>query len=103
MASALGLDLISPPAFMNAVAEGNDPPAQAVAGFEQQISRKQIGALVYNKQTTTIVTTNIRQLAVGHGIPTIGVSETVEPPDATFQDWQVAQLLGLQSALKASH
>jgi zinc/manganese transport system substrate-binding protein len=103
MASALGIDLISPPPFMNAVAEGNDPPAQAVAEFQRQISRKQIAVLVYNKQTITVLTTNIRRLAFGHGIPTVGVSETVEPPDATFQDWQVAQLLALQSALKASH
>jgi zinc/manganese transport system substrate-binding protein len=103
MASALGLDLISPPAFMNAVAEGNDPPAQAVAEFQRQINRKQIAVLVYNKQTTTVVTTNIRQLASTHGILTVGVSETVEPPDAAFQDWQVAQLLALQNALKASH
>lgn len=103
MANVLGLDLISPPAFMNAVAEGNDPPAQAVAEFQQQISQRQIAVLVYNDQTTTVVTTNIRQLAAGHGIPSVGVSETVEPPDATFQDWQVKQLLALQNALKTSH
>jgi zinc/manganese transport system substrate-binding protein len=103
MASALGLDLVSPPAFMNAVAEGNDPPAQAVAEFQRQINRKQIAVLVFNRQTTTVVTTNIRQLASSHGVPTVGVSETVDPPDATFQDWQVEQLLALQNALKASH
>jgi zinc/manganese transport system substrate-binding protein len=100
MSNALGLDLTSPPAFMNAVAEGNDPPARAVAEFQRQISRKQIAVLVYNKQTTTVITTNIKKLASRHGIPTVGVSETVEPPDANFQDWQVAQLQALQNALK---
>jgi len=40
MADALGLDLISPPDFMNAVSEGNDPPTQSVAAFEQQINQK---------------------------------------------------------------
>jgi zinc/manganese transport system substrate-binding protein len=103
MADALGLDLISPPAFMNAVAQASDPPAQAVAEFQQQIDRKQIAVLVYNKQTTTVITTNIRELAVSHGIPAVGVSETVEPSDAPFQDWQVAQLLALQRALQARH
>jgi zinc/manganese transport system substrate-binding protein len=103
MADALGLDLISPRAFMNAVAQGSDPPAQAVAEFQQQIDRKQIAVLVYNKQTTTVITNNIRELAVSHGIPTVGVSETVEPPDVPFQNWQVAQLLALQRALQASH
>jgi zinc/manganese transport system substrate-binding protein len=33
MASALGLNLISPPEFMEAVAEGNDPSAAAVIEF----------------------------------------------------------------------
>jgi zinc/manganese transport system substrate-binding protein len=103
MASALGLDLVSPPAFMNAIAGGNDPPAQAIAEFQRQIDRKQIAVLVYNKQTTTVITSNLRELAVSHGIPTVGMSETVEPPDASFQDWQVTQLLALQRALQAGH
>ena len=33
IANALGLDLISPPDFMNAVSQGNDPPTQSVATF----------------------------------------------------------------------
>src|SRR5258708_7794211 len=37
MARALGLDLVSPEAFMRAVAEGNDPPAASVAEFQQQL------------------------------------------------------------------
>src|SRR5260370_1473070 len=38
-AQALGLNLISPPEFMQAIAEGNDPPAQTVAQVQEQISR----------------------------------------------------------------
>ena len=34
MANATGLNLISPPGFMEAVAEGNDPSAQDVAAFQ---------------------------------------------------------------------
>ena len=102
MASALGLDLISPPAFMQAVAEGNDPPAASVAEFQQQIEHKQITVLVYNVQTVTDVTNNLKQLAAQQNIPTVGVSETMQPPDATFQDWQYAQLLTLQNALDAN-
>jgi zinc/manganese transport system substrate-binding protein len=99
LASSLGLDLISPPAFMNAVSEGNDPPTPAVAQFQQQISQKQIALLVYNVQTATLVTTNIRQLAANAGIPTVGVSETIVPPGASFQDWQYAQLVAIRDAL----
>jgi hypothetical protein len=32
----------------------------------------------------------------------VGVSETLQPQDATFQDWQLAQLKSLESALAAS-
>ncbi len=102
MANALGLDLISPAAFMNAVSQGSDPPGPSVAQFHTQINQKQIAVLVYNDQTATLVTSNIKQLAESNGIPTVGVSETLIPADATFQDWQVQQLSALRDALALS-
>jgi zinc/manganese transport system substrate-binding protein len=99
MAQALGLDLISPPQFMQALSEGSDPPAQTVAQFQDQISRHQIKVLVYNTQTSTPITDNLKQLATRNGIPVVGISETVQPPSATFQDWQTKQLAALQAAL----
>lgn len=102
MATALGLNLISPPEFMQAVAEGNDPPASAVITFQDQITTKQAKVLVYNVQTATAVTTNIKHLAALADIPVVGVSETLQPESATFQDWQLSQLLALQNALNAS-
>lgn len=102
MADYLGLNLTTPPSFMNAVAEGNDPPAAAVATFEQQVQGRQIGVLVYNTQSATNITTAVRQMAAQEGIPTVGVSETMAPASTTFQAWQVAQLTALQNALGAS-
>ena len=102
MAAALGLNLISPPAFMDAVAEGNDPPASAVIAFNNQVSGKQIKVLVYNVQTATAVTTNVKRLAGQNDIPVIGVSETLQPVSASFQEWQLAQLITLQNALAAT-
>jgi zinc/manganese transport system substrate-binding protein len=101
MAAALGLSLISPVEFMNAVAEGSDPPAQSVVDFQNQITGKQIKALVYNVQTATAVTTNVRHLAAAADIPVVGVSETLQPETLTFQDWQVAQLITLENALNS--
>ncbi len=103
LANALGLNLISPPAFITAISGGNDPPASSVVEFQQQITQKQIAMLVYNVQTVTAITTNIQQLASSNGIPTAGLSETVVPPNAQFQDWQVKQLQAIQDALKSSH
>jgi zinc/manganese transport system substrate-binding protein len=97
----LGLNVISPPEFMQAVAEGNDPPAPSVAAFQTQITSKQAKVLVYNEQTSTAVTANIKKLAANAEIPTIGVTETVQPPDATFEQWFEGELEQLQNALNA--
>lgn len=101
MAQSLGLDLISPPDFMDAVSEGNDPPAASVATFEQQLQQQQITVLVYNTQTSTNITNAMRQMATQAGIPVVGMSETLEPVGATFQAWQVSQLDALETALSA--
>jgi len=102
MAEALGLELTTPQEFMNAVAEGNDPPASAVVKLQDQISSRSIKVLVYNTQTTTAVTTNIRSLAASRHIPSVGVSETIQPQSLNFQDWQLKQLQSLQAALQAA-
>jgi zinc/manganese transport system substrate-binding protein len=102
MASALGLNLTTPGEFMNAVAEGTDPPASAVVTFQNQISAGQIKVLIYNVQTATATTTNVKALAAAHHIPSVGVSETLLPEDATFQDWQLKQLKSLEAALSSN-
>jgi len=102
LAQALGLHLISPPEVMQAVAEGNDPPAQTVAEFNNQVSTKQIKVLVYNVQTSTSITEQLKRLAAANGIPVVGISETLQPAGATLQEWQDAQLITLQNALNAA-
>jgi zinc/manganese transport system substrate-binding protein len=101
LATALGLNLISPPEFMKAVAEGSDPPAQTVAEFHNLVAGKKIKVLVYNVQTSTNITEDLKRQATNNGIPVVGVSETLQPVDATFQEWQDAQLVTLQNALNA--
>ena len=99
MAQALGVNLISPPEFMQAISEGSDPPAQSVAEFQNQLSHHAIKVLVYNSQTSTPITENLKQLAANHSIPVVGISETIQPATTTFQDWQTRQLNSLQAAL----
>jgi len=82
-----------------AISEATDPPAQTVAEFQRQISQRQIKVLVYNTQTSTPITENLKQLATRNGIPVVGISETVEPATASFQDWQSKQLNSLLAAL----
>ena len=99
LARYLGLKLISPPAVMNAVAEGNDPPVSGVVLFEHQLSARQAAVLVYNKQTATALTTSIRGIAVAHHIPVVGVTETIQPPGQSFEQWFGAELAALSRAL----
>ncbi len=101
MANATGLNVVSPQGFMVAVAEGNDPPAQDVATFQQLMTagNKTVHALVYNLQTVTPVTEQIKALAAQNQIPTIGVTETLQPPGTTFQTWMGTELVSLQSGL----
>jgi zinc/manganese transport system substrate-binding protein len=40
-------------------------------------------------------------MAAAADIPVVGVSETLQPESATFQEWQVGQLLALENALNA--
>ncbi len=101
LANAAGLNLVSPPAFIDAVAEGNDPPAASIVQFENQLKSGQVKVLVYNEQTVTPLTESMKALAAQEGIPVIGVTETIQPPDATFQEWMNAELIDLQNALNA--
>lgn len=99
MAGYLGLDLISPAQFMQAVSAGNDPPAAAVVTFHDQIAQRAIKVLVYDVQTATAVTTNLRAAAIAQAIPVVGISETLQPAGASFQAWQERQLAALEAAL----
>ena len=102
LANATFLDLVSPPGFMEAVAEGNDPSAQDVATFENQITQPtNVVVLVYNAQTVSQITQNMKVIATNNNIMVVAVTETIQPPDVTFQVWMNAELLSLQNALDA--
>jgi zinc/manganese transport system substrate-binding protein len=101
LANATGLDLVSPPAFMDAVAEGNDPPAQSIVQFDNLITNGTISMLVYNEQTVTPLTQSIKSLASQYNIPIVGVTETIQPSDVEFQVWMNSELLAIQNALNA--
>jgi zinc/manganese transport system substrate-binding protein len=100
LANAAELNLVSPPAFTEAVAEGNDPPASSIVQFEQQLKSGEVKVLVYNEQTVTPLTDSMKALAAAQGIPLVAVTETIQPPNLSFEDWMNGQLITLQNALK---
>jgi zinc/manganese transport system substrate-binding protein len=101
LSQSTGLDLISPPAFIQAVGEANDPPANSIVEFQNQLKNKEPKILVYNQQTVTPVTESMKKVAADNGIPVVGITETIQPPDTSFQDWMNAQLIGIENALNA--
>jgi zinc/manganese transport system substrate-binding protein len=102
MASTTGLKLVSPAEFMQAIAEGNEPSARDIAEFQDQIRDHQIKVLVYNVQTVTPITEQLKSLAQQASIPIVGVSETMPLGAQTFQGWQAGQLRLLLNALQRS-
>ena len=99
LANAAGLDLVSPSAFMQAVSEGNDPSVQSIVQFQNLITNRTVAVLVYNSQTVTPETQTIESMATQYHIPTVAITETVQPTTALFQDWMNSELIALQDAL----
>jgi zinc/manganese transport system substrate-binding protein len=98
LSPALGLNLLTPPGFQNAISEGNDPTAQDKAAVDQQIRTKQIKVYVYNSQNATPDIQAQVNAAKAGGIPVATITET-PPAGTSFQDWQVNQLTALKQAL----
>jgi zinc/manganese transport system substrate-binding protein len=101
MSYSTGLNLITPPGFLN-VAEDAEPAARDIAAFQDQIRGRQIKVLIYNVQTVTPTTEQLKQLAIQNDIPIVGVSETLPEGFQTFQGWQAGQLQLLLNALQKS-
>jgi zinc/manganese transport system substrate-binding protein len=98
MMSALGISVDNGD-FQHAIEEGTDPPPQAVAAMQAQIKNKQVSALLYNSQTVSSVTEDLRNLAKSAGVPIVPVSETLPPSESSYQQWMVDQLNALAKAL----
>jgi len=99
MAPALGLNLITPPAFLTAISEGTEPTAADKATIDHQISAHEIEVYVYNSQNATPDIQRQIDEARAANIPITTITETLFPAGATFQAWQVTQLKALETAL----
>jgi zinc/manganese transport system substrate-binding protein len=100
--AAADLDVKTPPGFARSIEEGVDPGPADTLAMQQLITKHDINVLLYNVQTVTPVTAQIRTLAAQHGIPVVGVSETMPADAATYQQWQQSQLTHLLRALRSS-
>jgi zinc/manganese transport system substrate-binding protein len=102
LAEDLGLNLVTPESFIDAVSEGNEPTAKDKATVDKQITSKQIKVFVYNAQNSTPDVEALLAKAKKAGVPVTNVTETISPVGAAFQDWQANQLQSLADALAHS-
>ncbi len=99
LAPALGLELVTPRGFMDAIAEGTEPTPQEKATADEQLKDRQIDLWVYNSQNTTPDVKRLNEEAEAAGIPIATVTETMTPEGASFQQWMVRELKGIEAAL----
>lgn len=102
LAQSLGLQLVTPPGYLNAISEGSDPSAQDKATVDRQIQGAQIKVLVFNRQNSTPDVQGLVNEAKGKKIAVVPITETLDPANASFQDWQSTQLQHLEEALRTA-
>ncbi|HKB50245.1 MAG TPA: zinc ABC transporter substrate-binding protein [Solirubrobacterales bacterium] len=99
LAPALGLKLITPQGFLDAISEGTEPTPADKATTDKQIADKQIEVWVYNSQNATPDVQRLNEAAKSAAIPISTVTETMTPEGASFQAWMSRQLEELRTAL----
>ncbi|MEB3369348.1 metal ABC transporter solute-binding protein, Zn/Mn family [Saccharopolyspora mangrovi] len=98
MIEAAKLNDVTPPSFVNAIEAETDPSAAAVADIQNAINAHQAVAVVYNPQTESPVTRNVRSAADAQRIPVVELTETL-PQGTSYVQWMDAQITALQGAL----
>jgi zinc/manganese transport system substrate-binding protein len=101
LAPALGLKLLTPKGFLDAVAEGTEPSPSDKSTADRQIADGEIGLWVYNSQNATPDVKRLNEAAETAQIPIATVTETLTPEGASFQVWMVRELEGIQKALRS--
>ena len=73
--------------------------AQDKQTVDSQAQLRQIKVWVFNSQNVTPDVQRVNELARAAHVPVATVTETLSPASDTFEQWQVAQLERLRSAL----
>ncbi|HPX37097.1 MAG TPA: zinc ABC transporter substrate-binding protein [Mycobacterium sp.] len=97
---AAGLRDETPQGFSNAVEQDTDPAPADIAAMLDLITKHQVSALVFNDQTVTGATRQIRDAATTAGVPVVTVTETL-PDGKDYLSWQADTVDRLTAALGA--
>lgn len=93
-----GLDDVTPESFVHAVEDENDPSPEAVAQLQDALNAHQVSAVVFNPQTESAVTKQVRDTAQRNQVPVVEMTETL-PPGKDYLQWMGEQITNLGTAL----
>ena len=97
--AALGMKVVTPIAFSEAIEQGTDAPAQVLEQTLATLTPGGAQLLVYNVQTSGPQTDAVLAAAKKAGIPAVPVSETL-PPGFDYITWQRGVLATIAQALE---
>jgi len=98
MASALGFTMRNE-RLQLAVMNDTEPSARDIAAFEQDLKKRAVHLMFYNKQAGSKLVQRLVEVARASKVPVVGVTETM-PPDTNFQNWMLRQLDDVEKALR---
>jgi len=99
MLEALGAKNMTPFTLQASIMNGTDPAPQNVTLENGLFSGHKVRVLVYNQQVTDSLTQSFLKLAAEHGIPVVGVYETMPVPGYDYQSWMLAEVTSLEQAV----
>ncbi|HUI13801.1 MAG TPA: metal ABC transporter solute-binding protein [Xanthobacteraceae bacterium] len=97
MAAALHLTMLNQ-RFQLAIMNNTEPSARDIAAFEEDIEKRKVRVLFFNKQTSDTLVRYLIDLAHASKIPVVGVTETC-PAGKSYQDWMLDELDQTENAL----
>lgn len=96
-----GLTDRTPPGFTSAIEQDTDPAPVDVAALLDLINGGDVAALLFNDQTVTEATRQVRRAAEAAGVPVVPVTETL-PAGTDYLTWQSDTVDRLAAALRES-
>jgi zinc/manganese transport system substrate-binding protein len=100
LVAALGLEMREQ-RFQLAVMNDTEPSARDTGAFEEDLKRRRVRVLLYNRQVTSTAIERLLGIARSARVPIVGVTET-EPAGVDYQQWMLGELRALDRALAGS-
>ncbi|HEY5317627.1 MAG TPA: zinc ABC transporter substrate-binding protein [Solirubrobacteraceae bacterium] len=99
MLQAVGATNLTPFTLQADIMNGLDPAPQSVTQQNSLLAGHRVKVLIYNQQVTDSLTQSFFQQAKEHGVPVVGVYETMPTPGYDYQTWMLAEVDALERAV----